>query len=67
LTEKAINRKDGTLFRELLNKGNYKYKPSDFTKEQIGVQVAQKKKKVVINPWSTKTFESELDKAFPVK
>ncbi len=34
LTEKAINKRENPFFRELLHKGNYKYKASDFKSER---------------------------------
>ena len=65
LTQEATSRKDGTLFRELLHRNNHKYKPSEFTKERVGVQQRKEKKKQEVKPWGIDTFNRELDKAFP--
>ena len=67
MTEKATSRKDGTHFRDILHRGNYKYKAHEFTQEPVGVRPINTKKKTPFNPWSTQAFNSELDKAFPVQ
>jgi hypothetical protein len=65
LTQEATSRKDGTLFRELLHRNNYKYKPSEFTKAYTGVQQKKEKKKPKVDPWGIDTFNKEISKAFP--
>lgn len=61
LTDRAINKKkEGVLFRELMNKGLYKYKRDDFKSQEE----RKLEKKSNFNPWSTQQFNSEMNKAF---
>ena len=48
------------MFRDLLSKGLYKYKPGDFKSEEE----KRVERKMNFNPWTTQQFNVEMDKAF---
>ena len=51
VTDRVINaKKEGSLFREMLSKGLWKYKPGDFKSEAE----REFENKITFNPWNTK-------------
>lgn len=50
LTDRAINKRaEGTLFREMLSRGLYKYKKDDFKSQEEKITETRSN----FNPWST--------------